>query len=264
MKNIILKLIIIIGLPNSFAFSQQQLNNNYLNEELPGSTAKLFGKDIISTKEYEHGSPGFSPSYKEIYWGVRMNQKPGNEIIKYVCKEGNGWSEPKIASFSCMGNSDLYPAFSYDGKEIYFTSGRSDTSNPDINNRCIWKVKKNGNDWSKPEVVGFDSLDIYGLSISKKATLFFMAQTFKDRGTMFYNIYYSKLKNGEYITPKKLDYPISTESFEDGPFIFGDEKFLLFESSKPGGYGENDIYISIKTEDGAWSKPKNLGKHVNT
>ncbi len=266
MKNItFILLMVVLVLSDSCVYSQQQLNNvNYLNEKPPGLTAKIFARGIISTKDYEHGSPEFSPSYDEIYWGIRKDSEYGKEIIRYIKKGENGWSESKYPSFSIMGKGDLYPAFSRDGKELYFTSDRSGKSNSKINNRNIWKVRKNGEEWTEPEIVGFDSLDIYGLSISPKRTLYFMAQEVKDRGTMIYNIYCSEPENSKYNRTEKLGYPISTEHFEDGPFISGDERFLLFESTRPGGYGGNDLYLSIKAEDGTWSVPENLGKLINS
>jgi hypothetical protein len=266
MKNIILTIImLVLGLFASCNFTGRRPNKaDYLNEEPPGLTAKIFAEGIVSTGHYEHGSPAFSPAYDEVYWGVRIDQEPGREIIKCVKKVQTGWSEPAVASFSIMGKGDLYPAFFRDGKEIYFTSDRSGPSNPDIANRCIWKVRKEGNGWSDPELVGFDSLDIYGCSISQTGALYFMAQHVEDRGTMKYDIYCSAPENGGYGRPKKIGDPISTEHFEDGPFISKNEKFMLLESNRPGGIGRNDIYLSMKTEHGTWTEPRNLGSRVNS
>ncbi len=260
MKTFILLLVV-----SSTLFSQQsKAIHNYLNEIPPDSIPLLFAKGIISTDDYEHSSPAFSPTYDEIYWSIRINGEYGKEIIKYTRKEDERWSAPEIPSFSKMGKGDLYPTFSEDGEEIFFTSDRSESTNPDSINRFIWRVVRNGTDWSSPEVVGFDSLDIYGLSISSKGTLYFMAQKIKDRETDIYDIYYSPLDNSEYKTPEKIEFPISTEYYEDCPFISNDESFMLFESSRPGGVGKLDLYISVKTDNGNWGPPKNLGNPINS
>ena len=78
-----------LGFCFSCVFSQQKVHENYLDETFPGLTAKRFAKGIISTKDYEHGSPAFSPFYDEIYWGIREKSEIGREIIKYVRKEKN-------------------------------------------------------------------------------------------------------------------------------------------------------------------------------
>jgi outer membrane protein OmpA-like peptidoglycan-associated protein len=38
---------------------------------------------------------------------------------------------------------------------------------------------------------------------------------------------------------------------------------LVFTSDMPGGFGNSDLYISVRT-DGTWSEPKNLGEKINT
>lgn len=38
---------------------------------------------------------------------------------------------------------------------------------------------------------------------------------------------------------------------------------LIFSSNKPGGYGETDLYMSIRV-NGQWSEPLNLGNKINT
>ncbi|MEI6899674.1 MAG: OmpA family protein [Bacteroidota bacterium] len=38
---------------------------------------------------------------------------------------------------------------------------------------------------------------------------------------------------------------------------------LIFSSNKPGGYGETDLYMSIRI-NGQWSEPLNLGDRINT
>jgi hypothetical protein len=237
---------------------------DYLNKSLPDSTPVLFAKGIISTEDYEHGSPAFSPFYDEIYWSVRIDGEYGKEIIKFINKEEDKWSEPKIPQFSIEGKGDLYPTFSSDGNEIYFTSDRSVPNGQDTINRFIWKVKRNGSTWSQTEVVGFDSLDIYGLSITINGSLYFMAQPVKERGTRVFDIYFSQLAEGKYTKPEKLGHPISTDYYEDCPFVSADERFLIFESNRPGGFGGTDLYVSTKTENDNWSLPKNLGKIINS
>ena len=67
-----------------------------------------------------------------------------------------------------------------------------------------------------------------------------------------------------YADPVILGPPISTEYNEVRPTIDPDERYLLFESNRPGGYGGTDIYIAFKNDDGTWSSPRNLGPTVNT
>jgi hypothetical protein len=61
--------------------------------------------------------------------------------------------------------------------------------------------------------------------------------------------------------------PINTAGVEAGPRISIDGHLLFFQSDRPGGQGDLDIYVSRRAntnDDLAWSAPVNLGPGVNT
>ena len=39
---------------------------------------------------------------------------------------------------------------------------------------------------------------------------------------------------------------------------------LYFNSTRPGGYGDNDLYVCFRSKEGNWSDPVNMGAKVNT
>jgi Tol biopolymer transport system component len=57
--------------------------------------------------------------------------------------------EPKVAEF-CVDCFATEPAFSPDGKYLYFSSSKGEQ---DIKQYCIWPLAKVGNEWSQPEKV---------------------------------------------------------------------------------------------------------------
>ena len=71
-------------------------------------------------------------------------------------------------------------------------------------------------------------------------------------------------KNGQYGAAQKVKAPISTEYWENDPYIAPDESFLIFQSDRPGAFGRGDLFISYKLKNGLWSEPRNLGKGINT
>ncbi len=58
--------------------------------------------------------------------------------------------------------------------------------------------------------------------------------------------------------------PINSQYYEDNPYLFDDEKHMIFESNRPGGLGGTDLYLSTRNSDGTWSDPENLGITINT
>lgn len=85
------------------------------------------------------------------------------------------------------------------------------------------------------------------------------------------NAYTTKLYTSKYNTRRK-GWSSFNELFRgrDGysyshPFLFNDDKSLLFASDMPGGYGGYDIYVMHwNDERNDWGLPVNLGAYVNT
>ena len=67
-----------------------------------------------------------------------------------------------------------------------------------------------------------------------------------------------------YLAAERLSDTINSGHFEGNPFVASDERFLLFKSSRPGGYGSTDLYVSFRQADDSWGEPINLGPEVNS
>ncbi|TGN00858.1 OmpA family protein [Leptospira yasudae] len=71
-------------------------------------------------------------------------------------------------------------------------------------------------------------------------------------------------KTGRWADPEHLN-EINSNFNEKMPAISPDGNFLIFSSDRPGGYGDFDLWISVRnTKNGTWSQPKNLGAPLNS
>ncbi len=52
---------------------------------------------------------------------------------------------------------------------------------------------------------------------------------------------------------------INSSSDEHDPLIAPDERYLIFTSTRPGGAGEADLYISFRKKD-QWQAPQEYGR----
>jgi hypothetical protein len=60
------------------------------------------------------------------------------------------------------------------------------------------------------------------------------------------------------------DFPYNSTSYSiTTPCFCPEGTTLIFASNMPGGYGGTDLYRSVLLE-GKWSKPKNLGRGINS
>jgi WD40 repeat protein len=128
-------------------------------------------------------------------------------------------------------------------------------------------VTKDGDRWSDP--VPVDIPNLFGgvgnqLSITKDGTIYFdMSESVTY--DVPYDLYRSRLVNGEYGEPENLGAAINTDDYyEYAPFIDPDEDFIIFVSDRPGGFGGHDLYISFQDPDGSWTEPRNIGDTVNS
>ena len=133
--------------------------------------------------------------------------------------------------------------------------------------------RMNDNSWSVPEMLRirnfekFSFTQQFGASMGQdgKTLLFYMT----DKKNSYYNDIYVSFYEGNNIwtAPKSLGKKINLSDYNEmSPFIAADGVTLYFSSDRPGGIGENDIWMSKRQDDSwtKWSDPVNLGKPINT
>jgi len=66
-------------------------------------------------------------------------------------------------------------------------------------------------------------------------------------------------------TPTNLGPTVNSSSIDWGPHLSADGLSLYFTSYRPGGFGDDDMYVSTRaTTDDDWGPPVNLGSPINT
>jgi OmpA-OmpF porin, OOP family len=129
------------------------------------------------------------------------------------------------------------------------------------------------NSWSAPEMLRirnfekFSFTQQFGAAMGQdgKTLLFYMT----DKKNSYNNDLYVSFYEGNNIwtAPKSLGKKINLSDYNEmSPFIAADGVTLYFSSDRPGGIGENDIWMAKRLDDSwtKWSEPVNLGKPINT
>jgi hypothetical protein len=199
-----------------------------------------------------------SPDGMEIFYTL---QSPYDrfQTILYIRKGNNGkWSKPEIAPFANTYNF-LEPAFSPDGKKLFFSSNRPLTGDK-AKDFDIWWVEKINGKWSEPQNVGGPvntSADEFYPSITQSGNLYYTA-AYKD-AVGKEDIYLAAFVNGIYKTPIPLDTAINSKMYEFNAFVSPDEQFIIFTSyGRKDDKGGGDLYMSRRDAAGKWEPAKNL------
>ncbi len=253
--------LMIAGLHCASDQTRNTIRGPYLGQNIPGDTPVFFAPGIVSTGLDELNS-AFSPDGSEFYFCVR-NQL-GMVSIFQMALGKKGWPDPHLMPFASP-DGDIDVTLSPDGSTMLFSSRRplpgSSVPKQDYD---FWMVKRSGKEWGNPIHLGnginSDSEDFYPM-MTGSGTIYFSSQR---EGPGTNNIYRSHLDNGVYTAAEKLDEAVNSDYREFDPYVAPDESFLIFASSRPGGYGASDLYICFQSDDGSWSHAKNLGSPINS
>lgn len=259
-------LVVLVGwLPQEKQTSKEDfpiLKSPYLGQKPPGMTPEVFAPGIISTEKSELNSV-FTPDGKEFYFTIKEPNK--GYTIMYTKQEKNQWLKPKIVPFSGI-YSDVDMCISHDGKRMFFCSMRPlRKGGKSPKGIQIWSVARVGNSWGEPKNLGSPvndgEMSVYP-TITRDGTLYFQSR--RPGGFGGRDVYRSRYVNGTYQEPENLGNAINSQYNEGDVFIAPDESFLIVCIEHPDSYGEGDLYISFRKEDGSWTKAKNMGKTINS
>jgi len=215
------------------------LEGPYLGQRPPGLIPEPFAPGIVSTEHYEYGGT-FTPDLQEFYF-IRAGGKYEKSIFSVFNYKDNQWAEAIVSPR--VGQAVISP----DGKTMHLGTR--------------YKERTETGDWSEIKRLSspIGDMPIMRLTASSQGTYFF--DEFKKDFTG--SIRYSRLVGGKYEEPKLMSEKINSgKSFH--PFIAPDESYLIFDGKREGGYGDSDIYISFRQQDGSWGTAINLGDKVNT
>jgi OOP family OmpA-OmpF porin len=204
---------------------------------------------------------------------TKYNSVPNSQDIWYSERDSNGvWREARHLKYPL--NTSQYNA-------VYWIS-------PDKNRILIRGAFGNGGAyfgkgvsictrqadgrWGDPEMLYIKKYDKYDkgqvsgatLSPDMKALVLYMSP---EPGSPNNDLYVCfREPDGSWTEPKSLGKQINFPGNEMTPYIAADGVTMYFSSDKPGGVGDNDIYMTKRLDKTwtKWSTPVNLGEPINT
>jgi len=159
---------------------------------------------------------------------------------------------------------DYFPNISVDGLTLYFHSRRSGSYGP----YDLWAATRTTTDdqWGEPVNLGpvvNSSVQDGGASISADGlSLYFHSLR---SGVADLWVTTRATTSNAWLEPVNLGPTVNSSDSDVCPRISGDGLSLFFESTRAGGYGGRDLWVTTRaTAADAWGAATNLGPNVNT
>jgi len=153
-----------------------------------------------------------------------------------------------------------------DNQYLYFTRTVPDSGRRDFSEN-IYRAENIDSVWENTVLLN-ESLKYFGsigaLTLSPDGKYLFFVSCHASDGYGSCDLYYSGRKGEEWLSPENLGNVINTYAWESQPSFSSDGRTLYFVSARSGGRGGSDIWKSVLSDEGRWSKPQNLGLPINT
>ena len=235
-----------------------------LDQPAPSASPALFAPGIVSTPEAIELNGVLAPDGREFFFARRIDRVATRHRSRLV---GDAWTIPEPVLPYAGGARALAVDMSYapDGRRLYFLGvDPDDTSSPQ--QLDLWSIEREGDGWSSatrlPEPLSTEADEIYPCAVAD-GSLYFTSN--RPGGLGKSDLWRAQhLGDGGFAAPVNIGAQINSEHSEGDPWADPDERVLVFSSSRPGGFGQGDLYVSFRAEDGGWSEPVNLGPTINT
>ncbi|MDX2249947.1 MAG: OmpA family protein [Bacteroidia bacterium] len=196
--------------------------------------------------------------------------------LGFLVQKIHAQTEPKFENLGKGINSEydeLAPVVTPDGKTLYFTRKNHPQNQSGINgteDTWVSSFDPNTKNWSPATNLGksFNSQRINGIqSISPDGNSIFIFGAYEKGAYKGLGFSIRERTPEGWGPPSALNIEGLTDMVKGiylGGYLANSGKTLLLYFSELPGSRSNDLYISFQKEDGAWTRPKNLGPTVNS
>lgn len=203
--------------------------------------------DLINAPNINEGGITFSADGKTMVFakGNSGKRKGTNDVDLYLSRFRNGqWGEPQLININQPDSWESTPAFSPDGRTLYFSSNRKGgfggldiyTAQMDTRGR-FGKVKNLGPDIN----TAGDELFPY---LAENGKLYFSSDGHPGYGML--DIFVVNRANGKTVV-ENLGQPMNSTADDFGIHLFKVDRGFL-TSNREGGKGDDDIYTFINED----------------
>jgi outer membrane protein OmpA-like peptidoglycan-associated protein/Tol biopolymer transport system component len=167
--------------------------------------------------------------------------------------------------------NEYHPSLTVDERTLIYTrmrpsDGETDNGGSQVEEDFYISIKDN-NGW-KPAISLGPPINTHGNEgahcISPDGRYFFFTGCERKEGFGSCDLYVSERQGNKWSSPVNLGMNVNSEKWDAQPTISADGQTLIFVSSRTGGKGQADLWMSKKASNGKWQIPINMGDSLNT
>ena len=232
------------------------------------SEYQLLGDLALSYGEYQTALDAYKQLLKVALKGQRNLAKSERQLktcefaleaIKHPVGEAPVPLPAPLNSFKFQ----YFPALTADNRFLLFTGRPSASSGEDL---YVSRQNKDGSLGApvpiSPAINSSYNEGAGSISGDGKTLVFASCDRPKAIGNC--DLYISRRTGNNWSAPTNLGTNVNSTEWDSQPSLSADGRTLYFTSTRRGGQGQEDIYITTLQPDGNWSPAQNLGTPVNT
>ena len=228
-------------------------------ESIPGTNPNFNGPSL-------DGCPFVSRDGKSFYMASNRPGGLGGIDIWVSTRESvaDPWGEPvNVGAPVNSAANDFCPTISRDGHEFYFVSNRAGGCGGDD----IYTTRLRSAGWDPVANLGCEvnstanEASPFPLPERAAGPVLYFSSTRSGAGDLFRSV-----SHGGVFGPAEALAGVNSPTANDGqPNLRRDGLEIFFFSTRPGGFGAQDLYSATRPNaDAPWSTPVNLGPDVNS
>ncbi|RIW13740.1 OmpA family protein [Algoriphagus lacus] len=221
------------------------------------------GKFTEAYRQFQEVDPLFDEVFKKSMYYTQMKKQIdflGTQLgdIRSIEKEK---LEQPLNEFQLQ----YFPVLTADGEQILFTK-RDGTGNFDKEDIYTAYVKADGG-WTDPQSIAQTINSQFNegtctVTADGNILIYTSCDAPDSQGSC--DLYVAYKVNGTWQRPTNMGTKVNSRSWDSQPSLSADGRILFFSSNRKGGFGGNDIWYTVRLNDGNWSDAKNLGSIVNS
>ncbi len=183
--------------------------------------------------------------------------------IAYISSLGDEVPNLNVVALKNINSSknEYLPSLSNDGEFLLFTRSLKGKQED------IYLSKKNGTGWGNENdgAIKINTDKNEGMAKFEPHNYkVFYAGCSRNEGSIDCDIFESSFIDGQLSDETELTGDLNSIKWDSQPSITCDAQTIYFASTRDGGFGGSDIWVSQRSKDGSWQKPTNMGATINT